>query len=400
MASVSVKFRPSAVDNSPGTVYYQVLHNRRVRQISTEIRLFPCEWDVSQAAVKVSDRRGRREVLVASRLQIRHDVRRIRRIIASFEARGDYYTSGDVIDEFQHFLNTYTMFNFTALQVHRLKTTGRTRTAESYRTALNSFRRFRRGTDIMLDVLSAEIVQDYERWLRHSGLTLNSCSFYCRILRAVYNRAVESGAIEQNRPFRLVYTGVAKTVKRALPLDLIRRLRALDLSSHPSHQLARDMFLMSFYLRGMSFVDMAFLRKHDLSEGYITYCRRKTGQRLHIRWTLEMQEILDRYPENASDYLLPIIRNVTQNPYSAYRNMSYAINRDLKRVAGMAGISFPLTIYVARHSWASAARAMGIPLSIISESMGHNSEITTRIYLADLDRSVVDNANDLVIHAL
>ena len=113
-----------------------------------------------------------------------------------------------------------------------------------------------------------------------------------------------------------------------------------------------------------------------------------------------MQQILDKYPENTSEYLLPIIRRPTQSPYSMYRNMSYAINRDLKQVADQAGITFPLTLYVARHSWASAARAMGVPLSIISESMGHNSETTTRIYLADLDRSVVDNANDLVIHSL
>lgn len=400
MASVIVKFRPSTVADSPGSVYYQILHNRQVRHISTEIRIFPCEWDSGQASVKVTDRWGRRDILISSRLKIRHDIRRIRRIIASFDSRGDYYTSSEVVEEFQYFISTYTVFNYTSLQVNRLKTTGRNRTAESYRTALNSFRRFRRGADLMLDNLTPEIVQDYERWLRHTGLTLNSCSFYCRILRAIYNRAVEAGAIEQTRPFRLVYTGVAKTVKRALPLDLIRRLKTLDLSDQPPLELARDMFLMSFFLRGMSFVDMAYLRKNDLCDGYISYCRRKTGQRLNIRWTAEMQQILDKYPENTSEYLLPIIRRPTQSPYSMYRNMSYAINRDLKQVADQAGITFPLTLYVARHSWASAARAMGVPLSIISESMGHNSETTTRIYLADLDRSVVDNANDLVIHSL
>lgn len=168
----------------------------------------------------------------------------------------------------------------------------------------------------------------------------------------------------------------------------------------PSLDFARDMFLMSFYLRGMSFIDMAFLKKSDLKNGYVTYRRRKTGQQLVIEWTKEMQMILDKYPENASDYLLPIIRNPATNERCTYRNAGYNINHNLKRIAGMIGVSIPLTLYVARHSWASAAKAKGIPLSVISEGMGHDSEATTQIYLASLDTSVVDKANSLILKSL
>ena len=145
---------------------------------------------------------------------------------------------------------------------------------------------------------------------------------------------------------------------------------------------------------------MAFLRKTDLCNGYITYRRRKTGQLLMIEWTHEMQTILDRYPENKSVYLLPIIRNSGTNERCTYRNVGYNINRSLKKVAQQAGIDIPLTLYVARHSWASAARAKGIPLSVISEGMGHDSEATTRIYLASLDNSVVDKANSLILKSI
>ena len=96
-------------------------------------------------------------------------------------------------------------------------------------------------------------------------------------------------------------------MKRALPLPVIKKIKALDLSHAPSVEFARDMFLMSFYLRGMSFIDMAFLKKSDLKYGSITYRRRKTGQRLVIAWTAEMQQLLDKYPENETEYLLPII---------------------------------------------------------------------------------------------
>ena len=150
----------------------------------------------------------------------------------------------------------------------------------------------------------------------------------------------------------------------------------------------------------MSFVDMAYLRKCNLRDGYVTYRRRKTGQLLTIKWTREMQIILDKYRENASDFLLPIIRRGDVNERVAYRNAGYSINRSLKRVGRMAGLEIPLTLYVARHSWASAAKAKGVPVGVISEGMGHDNEATTRIYLASLDTSAVDRANALILRGL
>lgn len=191
-----------------------------------------------------------------------------------------------------------------------------------------------------------------------------------------------------------------KTVKRALPITLIKKIRNLDLGSLPDLDYARDMFMMSFYLRGMSFVDMTYLKKTDLKNGCVVYRRRKTGQLLLIAWTSEMQLILDKYPANSSQYLLPIIRNKNVNERSVYRSMGYKINKMLKQVAQMTDIAVPLTLYVARHSWASAAKAKGIPVSVISEGMGHDSELTTRIYLASLDTSAIDNANAVILNAL
>ena len=273
-------------------------------------------------------------------------------------------------------------------------------TARTYHAALNSFRKFRGGKDMLIDSITTETMEAYEAWLTRRGVTPNSISFYIRILRAVYNRAVEQDVIEDRRPFRHVYTGIDKTVKRALPLRAIRKIKTMNLSADPRLDYARDMFMLSFYLRGMSFIDMAFLRKDDLKEGYVTYRRHKTGRRLTIAWTQEMQSILDKYPENNTDYLLPIIRNIGINELFAYRNAAYYINRSLRRIGTKSKTSDRLTMYVARHSWASVAKSKGVPLSVISEGMGHDSESTTRIYLASLETSVVDRANSLIISSL
>ncbi len=160
------------------------------------------------------------------------------------------------------------------------------------------------------------------------------------------------------------------------------------------------MFMLSFMLRGMSFIDMAFLRKSDLRHGHVVYRRRKTGQRLAIAWTPEMEAILAKYPANPTGYLLPIIRHNGTNERYTYRNAGYNINHSLKRIAARLGLTEPLTLYVARHSWASVAWAKGIPLSVISEGMGHDSESTTRIYLASLDTTAIDTANSLILSSL
>ena len=400
MATVKVKFRSSAVTGREGTIYYQIIHERKVRQLLTDYKVLSSEWDENRSMVTTNQKSERSSTILSIRERIRWDVERLTKINRKLDANGLIYTADDVIDEFNRYSKEYSLFNYMESIIAKLKQNGKIRTSETYRATLNSFKKFRKDEDIMLDCITSEVMENFEAWHHSRGVTPNSISFYTRILRAVYNRAVENDIIENRNPFRHVYTGVDKTVKRALPLSIVKKIKALDLSMTPALDFARDMFLISFYLRGMSFIDMAFLKKSDLKNGYITYRRRKTGQQLVIEWTKEMQIILDKYPDNETGYLLPIIKTQGTNERYTYRNVGYNINHNLKKIAQMVDISIPLTLYVARHSWASAAKAKGVPISVISEGMGHDSETTTQIYLASLDSSVVDKANSLILKSL
>lgn len=382
MTSIKVKFRPSADAEREGAIYYQIIHDRKVRQCSTPYRAFPKEWQT----------RFREET--------RRDEERLTRIVRRMESRGTVLSADDIVEEFKLYRSRYSLFRFMESVIMNLKECGKIRTAETYTATLQSFSRFRRGRDLMLDEITPDLIQAYEAYLRARGAVPNTTSFYMRILRAVYNRAVESEAIEQRNPFRHVYTGTERTVKRAIPIAAISRIKNLELPRGSKMDFARDMFMLSFYLRGMSFVDMAFLRKKDRADNHVTYRRRKTGQRLDIAWTKEMQSIVEKYPPNPTQYLLPILTNPLSDERIAYRNRASCINRQLKTIARLTNLKIPLTLYCARHSWASAARTKGIPVSIISEGMGHDSEATTQIYLASLETSVIDRANALIIRSV
>ena len=294
-----------------------------------------------------------------------------------------------------------TLSSFMQVNIASLRQSGKLRTSETYRATLNSFMKFMDGKDVLLSNMDAELMMGYETYLKEQGASMNTVSFYMRILRATYNRAVDKGVIRQRFPFKHVYTGVEKTVKRAVPLKVIKRIKEMDFSMNPSFDFARDMFLMSFYTRGMSFVDMAYLRKKDLQNGVLSYRRRKTGQQLFIKWEKCMQEIVDKYDTSQSNYLLPIIKPFgdiderTQYIYAAHN-----INRCLKIIGKELGLSVSLTLYVARHAWASIAKSKNVPLSVISEGMGHDSEATTRIYLASLDTVAIDKANSMILKSL
>lgn len=293
-----------------------------------------------------------------------------------------------------------TLFGFMHKLIDQLRYSGHERTAETYAAALSSVARFMEGLDVRLDEIDEMLMVRYEVHLRERGVTPNTSSFYMRILRAAYNKAVERQLIVQRHPFRLVYTGVDKTAKRAITLRQLRQVKELDLTDDCHLAFARDMFLFSFYTRGMSLIDMAYLTDHHLCNGRLTYTRHKTGQLLSIRWERCMQDIVDRYRSRGSRYLLPIIRSEGCSERQQYKSRATWLCNILKRVGTMAHLAFPLTMYVARHSWASIARASHIPLSVISEGMGHDSELTTQIYLSSYSHTELDRANRRILSML
>lgn len=400
MATVKVKFRASAIPGKEGTIYYQIIHQRRVKQIFTHYRLREEEWNHQKSTIKTEIFSKRRNFLKGVREGVRWDIERIKRIIFRLSVKKQEYTLKEIYDEYVASKEIDSLFNYMESRITKLKEIGKTRTSETYTTVLNGFRRFREDMDVPLDSIDCELVESYEAYLSGRGLTPNSISFHMRILRAVYNRAVDDELVEQRHPFKRVYTGIEKTKKRALDLKSIRKIREADLSRDMKGAYARDMFMLSFFLRGMSFVDMAYLRKSDLNNGMVTYRRRKTGQKLIIQWTTEMQAILEKYPANPTSFLLPIITNEGADSRNQYKKKQFQINNGLKKLGKAIGLPIPLTAYVARHSWASIAKSQGIPLCIIQDGLGHNTELTTQIYLSTLDTSAVDRANASILKSL
>ena len=401
MVSVKLKFKPSKIEGKESSLFYQLIYLRKVRQINTKFKIMSDEWDYELEDIVYADRSSPRYYyLNYVKTRIECDKKHFKRIINKLSMSDIEFSIDSVVYEFQNKYSELTLFSYMEDMINRLWRQGQYRTSETYKSTLNSFKKFRRDEDMFIEEIDSEILMSYESYLRLKDLSNNTISFYMKHLRAVYNNAIEDGYVDNKNPFKKVYTSSEKTIKRAISLNHIRKLKNMDLDNSSSKCFARDMFLFSFYTRGMSFIDMAFLQKKNLKNGILTYRRKKTGQKLSIRWEVCMQKIMEQYSLSNSLYLLSIIKNPDSDVRKQYYNALALINRNLKEIGNELGLSLPLTMYVARHSWASIARKEGIPISVISEGMGHDSETTTQIYLATLETNIIDKANKKILKLL
>ena len=402
MTSIKLKFRPSAAPGMEGSIVFQLTYGRAVRRITSRYEIFAGEWDGEAGKIALpapSSPRYAHLVSVESALQWELD--RLRRMVLENERTTVTVNLDKIATDFSFCMGAKdSVFNFILRQIRHKEQTGKVRSSETYRSMLNSFTHFRKGVDLTFDMMDGPLMELYEAWMRNCGLARNSTSFYMRILRTNYRLAVEKGLTPDSRPFRHVYCGMDKTVKRSLLFSEIKRVNGLDLSRRPGMDFARDMFMFSFCTRGMSFIDMAYLKKTDLNNGCLTYRRKKTGQLMTIEWTRQMQDIIDKYKPNGTSYLLPIITREDGNERRQYQNQMRKTNRLLKDIANQAGLPMPLSMYCSRHSWATIARDRDVPLAIISEGLGHDSETTTQIYLDSIKSSEVDKANRMILEGL
>lgn len=278
-------------------------------------------------------------------------------------------------------------------------------TAHVYRSSLNAIIAYCGGEDFTFNEITPEWLKGFEIHLRKRKCSWNTVSTYMRILRAVYNRAVDNNEAKYiPRLFRYVYTGTWAEHQRALETGDVEKIFAgLILLSgvNPAIQRARHFFILMFLMRGMPFVDLAYLRKSDLHGNVITYRRRKTGRPLSVTLTNEAMRIVRMYMNQDvhSPYLFSFLRSPegTMEAYREYQLALRSFNRQLLILGEFLGIPNRLSSYTARHTWATTAYYCEVHPGIISQSMGHSSITVTETYLKPFQNKKIDEANKLII---
>lgn len=299
-------------------------------------------------------------------------------------------------------------------EVEKAKAQGRYKTASNYLTAVRSWSKFLKRDEWNFSEMTADNLVAYQHWLGEGNVSLNTVSAYMRALRVLYHRALEyDGCQPCDNPFAKVFTGRAKTEKRSITQADILRLHALPLPEGSSLALARDIFIFSFYAMGMPFVDIAYLRKEQVKDGFILYARHKTRQRIRVALLPAMTDIIHRHELSHSDFVFPILASdqeassntapeshTPEQLHRIYLRRLRQYNYSLHRLSEMLGSHFHLSSYVVRHSWASIAYQHHLDIGLIGRALGHTKQSTTLLYIKSLESPDLGNANQSLMEEL
>ncbi|MDR1503206.1 MAG: site-specific integrase [Prevotella sp.] len=414
-------------DAYTGKVCARIIHARRVRVQSLGINLYLKEWDEKGQEVVLCGEGSSRSRYLEEVAAILRDYRvQFDQVVGRLESQGRYALSDIVLDQnTRHSLSG--LLGFSAHLSRGLLHSGQDRTARAYRTAVRMLISFNKMRDIPLKHINACLIKEFETYLKDCGKAMNTISYHMRMLRAIYWKAVKERLIKAQgeNPFGSVFTGFEQTRKRALDSDKLKDLHQLDFSAlleqevsvistpggryavlNPSDNQFYDKglydcwryFFFCFLARGMSFVDMAYLRKENIRQGVICYYRKKTGQKIEISVSPALRRIIDSFAAEvrSGPYLFPVIRDKYKSARLQYESGLRVQNRRLKKISALAGLECRLSTHVSRHSWATIGKKQNLPLWVISEGLGHSSEKMTYTYLASFDRSTLDNANERI----
>lgn len=381
---------------------FQIIHRRQRRLIYTGFKVMEESFnEIKQRVISNPKERFKKGELKSMNDKISAIKRSIDSMINFMTMTNETFSTEELANLYHRKQYNRYVATFTEHLIDSYIATHKFGTAKNYRYTINTLRGFASGEMLKFEDMDYQFLKNYIQYLQKRELKPNSIAFYTRNLRAIYNKAVEEGVLELpagGSPFDKIVTKMSNTVKRALPTDTIRAILKLDLSGQKELEFSRDLFMFSFYTRGMSFVDMVNLKRDNIENNVIYYFRAKTRTLIKVGITEQLQAIIDKY-RSESCYLLPCLseKNTRQQNYTRYRTILAWHNRCLKDIASMMGLNSSLTTYVARHSWATTAKEKGVSIAVISESLGHSTESITNVYLKSFDQNVLDEANENVV---
>ena len=399
MASVKViLYKSKTYKDGTHPLMLQIIHNRKVKKQSLNIRLHEFEWDSKNNLPKRKVTNYKTIVTL-----IRTKIAEAEKTLVKLDTAKKDYSVTELSTKIKGKKTTKSFNQYTEELIEGMISTNKIGNANSYRGALNVINKFTKNKNLAFTDIDYKFLTKFEEYhLRKENNTVNGLNVYMRVIRAVYNKAINEDLVSIDYyPFRKYKIKLKKTSKRAISRDEMKKIVNLELDETSTFWNARNYFLFSFYTIGMSWVDMALLKVENIKGDRIIYQRSKTDKEYNIKINDNIKLILDYYinDKNKEDYIFPIINN-EENETAKRSNIKNALriyNKHLKQIGEQIECSIPLTSYVARHSWASIANFSGIHIGVISQGLGHEDIKTTQTYLANFDHSAIDDANENIL---
>lgn len=292
------------------------------------------------------------------------------------------------------------VFIFMTARADELKKDGRIKTSISFSSAISSLKKVTGKEKLRFNEITVQFLSDYEKKMIEAGNSSTTVGIYLRNLRAIYNAAISKKYISSNYyPFGkgryVIPTG--KNLKKALTKKEVGLIFNYKIKQNMIYEQARDFWIFSYLCNGMNFKDIASLKYENIGTETLTFIRSKTARAnkassklVVVPLTQEIRTIIRRWGNkttNPKEYLFPVLKQGLTETQKLIKIASFVdlVNRNIEKVALLAGVNTKITTYTARHSFATILKRSGVSIEFISESLGHSNLATTENYLASFE---------------
>ncbi|QNA46125.1 site-specific integrase [Lacibacter sediminis] len=399
-----VLYTSKKLSNGEHPVMLRVTKDRKSKYLSTGFKCSPDLWDA-----KTNLPKKKHPLYIQAKVLIAKKTVQAEKLILDLEADDKSLSVHEIKGKLRkEKVNNPLLFLYFDKVIERFKQSGQIKNGEIYKDTKRNLSQFVNAKQLHFSDIDIEFLNKFEEYLKSNNKGANTIYIYLRTLRALLNKAIkEEVSSDKYYPFKkfsLAKYANIKTEKRAITKDEIKKIADLDITKHPHLIDAKNIFMFSYYCRGINFIDLVLLKWKDVKSGRLLYTRKKTKELFNIEILKPVTEILDYYKpftfRNNESYIFPILNENYNTPtmlYNRKEKMIRKINKDLKEIAAKCEIESELTTYVARHSYATILKKSGISTSVISEAMGHDSEKTTKIYLESFENNILDEASKVLL---
>ncbi|CAM4319033.1 site-specific integrase [Flavobacterium terrigena] len=402
MASIKIVLRDKTTNDGLYPVILRITNKRKSKIISLNLKCSLSDWDDTNNQFKKSfPNHTQSNLVLAKKRELAF------KIINQFELDEVDFSLEQFEEKFRGIEpNKTTVLEFWEEVISDLNKSGKAGNAIALKETKNSFFTFCKKKNLMFKEINPYLLDKYEVFLRENKNADGGVAFKMRELRSLFNKAIKKGVVEEKHyPFKIYKVSKLKigNIKKALTRDEVRLIENFDETLYPNLAEAKRLFLFSYYCRGINFFDIMQLEWSNISGGRITYIRSKTKGKFNIGILKPAQNILDYYKNvfSKTKYVFPILLSENMTPTQIQNRKHKKLkkfNSDLKKIAVIVGIDKPLSSYVARHSYATNLKQLGVSTDIVSQSMGHQNVAITSAYLKDFEDDVIDKENEKLLN--
>lgn len=379
-------------------IIFRITHNRKVYTLNSGFQTLELHWNDKRNEIDKSHPNAN-----LLNLKVTQQYFKIQQAILQLDEKFSMEKLRYLMDNNPKKQLRTSFKGFAEQLITQMIETNKTGNALVYQTAVNQFMLCINNDQLQFSEIDYVLLEKFSHHLVKRGLKVNSISNYIRTIRAIYNKAIKMKLVDRSLyPFYDFSINTEKTAKRAISKDDIAKLKQLRLEANSTTERSLKCFLISFYLRGISFTDLAYLKQSNIIDGRVEYKRRKTHKNYSIKLFPEAQVLFEQFDVNGSKYLLPILPNDTLEDSivakKVIRQFIKTTNKYLKRMSEQIGLSSPATSYTSRHSFATIAKRLGYSNELIAEALGHEyGNKITNIYLDTFDNDVLDAMHKHVV---